>query len=56
MILHFLGIGFFAVFWLMAARGLADASGPFTRRLSILQARAAAPRGGQGNAFSPAQS
>ncbi len=33
MILHILGLGFFALLWLLAARGLAEASGPFSRRL-----------------------
>ena len=35
MILNLLGLTFFILLWLMAAKGLVDAAGPFTRRLSV---------------------
>ncbi len=35
MILNLMSLAFFILLWLMAAKGLVDAAGPFTRRLSI---------------------
>ena len=35
MILNLLSLTFFILLWLMAAKGLVDAAGPFTRRLSV---------------------
>ncbi len=35
MFLNLLGLTFFILLWLMAAKGLVDAAGPFTRRLSL---------------------
>ena len=55
MILNLLGLAFFAVFWVMAARGLMDASGPFTRRLTMLLSRRVPHRPGNGVCL-PAQS
>lgn len=50
MILNLLSLGFFILLWLMAAKGLADAAGPFMRRLSIMVSRMqprSAPKSGQ---------
>ena len=35
MILNLMSLVFFILLWLMVAKGLVDAAGPFTRRLSI---------------------
>ncbi|MCH8861604.1 MAG: hypothetical protein IID51_03735 [Proteobacteria bacterium] len=35
MILNLLSLAFFILLWLMATKGLVDAAGPFTRRLSV---------------------
>lgn len=41
MIVNLLAIGFFGLLWLMAAKGLIEASGPFMRRLSLWGSRPA---------------
>lgn len=51
MILQILGFGFFALLWLMAARGLIEAAGPFNRRLEMLLGRLELRHGSQHHAF-----
>ena len=54
MILNILGLAFFFVLWLMAAKGLSEASGPFMRRLSLWRRHIKTRHYTSKSSFSPA--